>query len=212
MPTLTDYYQIIADLDLLARTGVSYFGSPEHQFQLHPPLSEADVCAFEAAYRIRLPEEYRMFLLHVGSGGAGPGYGLFTFHQMDDDDDMTRWEEGDGFVGVLARPFPYTDAWNNLTDQPDDEAMENEEEYEAQLDAFEARYYASLDGAIPLCHLGCALRQWLVVSGPEAGHIWADDRADYAGLSPLTTDGADRVSFYDWYRGWLDAALAQVRA
>jgi len=77
------------------------------------------------------------------------------------------------------------------------------------MEAFEERYYSAVDGAIPICHLGCALRHWLVVCGPEAGHVWEDSRADDEGFSPLKKPGHDRVTFYLWYRTWLDEALQQ---
>jgi hypothetical protein len=68
-----------------------------------------------------------------------------------------------------------------------------------------------VNGAIPVCHIGCALRRWLVVTGPERGHIWCDDRADQRGLYPLRLHGADRVTFIDWYLDWLrDAHSPQV--
>ncbi len=64
-----------------------------------------------------------------------------------------------------------------------------------------------MNGAIPICHLGCALRQWLVVTGPEAGNIWCDYRADRRGIYPLSAPGKERVTFYQWYRDWLDDVL-----
>jgi hypothetical protein len=42
--------------------------------------------------------------------------------------------------------------------------------YERQLDGFENRYWSAsvMNGAIPKCHEGCALRIWLVVTGEQA--------------------------------------------
>jgi hypothetical protein len=65
-------------------------------------------------------------------------------------------------------------------------------------------------GAIPICHLGCALRQWLVITGPEAGNVWCDDRADRGGLYPLQQGRLKRVSFLKWYRSWLNGALRKT--
>jgi SMI1/KNR4 family protein SUKH-1 len=192
------------------------FGSQEHEFQTHPPLSEAFIRKFEEAHRIVLPAEYRGFLLEVGNGGAGPGYGLFKFGEMDENNSYGPWHEGDGFVGVLSEPFPHTSPWNDLSEEPEqDEERDSDEdpEWEERYASWEEGYWdpANANGAIPICHLGCAYRQWLVVTGPEAGNIWCDDRTDNAGLYPLEEGGLPRVTFLQWYRSWLDEALEQLR-
>jgi hypothetical protein len=77
------------------------------------------------------------------------------------------------------------------------------EEWDARL---EREYWneSIMDGAIPICHLGCAYRQWLVVTGKEAGNVWCDDRVDNRGIHPLLFQENRRVSFAVWYNSWLD--------
>jgi hypothetical protein len=179
-----------------------------HRYTLNPPLSEEKVRAFEVGHRIALPADYRGFLIHVGNGGAGPSYGVFKLGETDDGWGHAPWRENDGFVGTLSAPFPHTEPWNETSRKPEYDET-NEEESERCLSEFDERYFnpSNVNGAIPICHLGCALRLWLVVTGPEAGHIWCDDRADYAGLSPLQQGNAQRVSFIEWYCSWLADAL-----
>jgi hypothetical protein len=195
------------------------FGSQAHGFRTHPPLSEKAVREFEAQHRVTLPPEYRGFLIQVGNGGAGPAYGLFQLGEMDDGFGHKPWAEDGGFLGVLSQPFPHTGPWNDLSEEPVyDESREDdpvwEDEYQRQLDAWEDRVYwnpANVNGAVPICHLGCAQRQWLVVTGPEAGNVWDDRRADYGGLKPVQQPGRERVTFLQWYRSWLEEALRQLR-
>ncbi|MGH7170378.1 MAG: hypothetical protein ACRELG_08895 [Gemmataceae bacterium] len=137
---------------------------------------------------------------------------------MDDGFEHTPWAENDGFVGVLSLPFPHTCPWNDLSEEPvyDESRADDpewEEEYERQLDAWKDQVYwntANVNGAVPICHLGCALRQWLVVAGSEAGNVWDDHRTDHGGLKPVQHSGRQRVSFLQWYRSWLDEALRQL--
>jgi hypothetical protein len=173
---------------------------------------------FEARHQIALPLEYRGFLVHVGNGGAGPAYGLFKLGEMDDGFEYAPWAEGDGFVGELSQPFPHTGPWNDLSEPPDyDESRGNdsksEKEYDRQYEAWERVFWnpANVNGAFPICHLGCAFRQWLVVTGREAGNVWDDLRADQGGLKPVQQPGRKRVTFLQWYRSWLDEALRRVR-
>lgn len=209
--TSADLGQIASDLVHLGVRGSAVFGSSTHGFKLKPTLSEGVVAEFELRHGVRLPEDYRQFITRIGSGGAGPYYGLFQFGQMDDGHDFRDWQEGDGFVGFLGDKFPHSDSWNDLAGEPDESlADSDEDEYWRQVEVFEGRYFAALDGAIPICHLGCALRHWLVITGPEAGNVWADDRADRGGLSPIINSERGRTTFFEWYRAWLDEALASA--
>jgi hypothetical protein len=202
-----------------ATVPLKVFGSEAHGFRTHPPLSEQAVREFEVQHRVTLPLEYRRFLLHVGNGGAGPAYGLFKLGEMDDGFGHNRWTENGGFVGVLSQPFPHTGPWNDLSEEPVyDESREHdpawENEYQRQMNAWGDRVYwntANVNGAVPICHRGCALRQWLVVTGPEAGNVWDDHRTDHGGLKPVQQPGRERVTFLPWYRAWLDEALRQLR-
>jgi len=190
---------------------VQVFGAEVHGFQINPPLTEQAVRDFEERYRTALPAEYRSFLLEIGNGGAGPAYGLFRLGEMDNAFKHKRWRENDGFIGILSRPFPHTKPWNDLSDEPDDAGL-TEDEYEERLTDWERRYWnpENVNGAMPICHLGCAYRQWLVVCGPEVGNVWNDNRADRGGLAPLHQRGRERVTFLQWYNDWLEEALQQV--
>ncbi|MCE5229024.1 SMI1/KNR4 family protein [bacterium] len=201
------YAQIIADVETLKRAKPKVFGADSHEFKLHPPVPEYEIAGFVQDHHIELPQEYRNFLMRCGRGGAGPYYGLFDFHMMDNGFGHVKWNEGGDFVGTLSRPFPFTEPWNDLSKHPADELLERDcDEYDRQMQVFDQCYWAPIDGAIPICHLGCALRHWLVVTGPEAGHVWADHRAEEGGLFPVTNSG-ERVTFLGWYRAWLDKAL-----
>jgi hypothetical protein len=70
----------------------------EHKGCLNPVLSEEEVVAFERQHRITLPKEYRTFLLEVGNGGLGPGYGLSTLAEAAEES-PTR---------DLDKPFPFS--------------------------------------------------------------------------------------------------------
>lgn len=210
---MPDQYDIIIrDLALIRAGGGSLgiFGEGSHGYSLNPALSGDEVAAFEAENGVRFPGNYRQFLIRVGNGGAGPYYGLFKLGQMDDGFDYGPWTD---YVGALSSPFPHQGPWNDLTGKPDNRMPVDSDEYDLGVAAFEKHYFAphQINGAIPICHLGCARRHLLVVAGPEAGYIWSDDRAEYKGLSPLSSPSHPRTTFYQWYRNWLDEALAKAQ-
>lgn len=196
----------------LAEMGSKVFGSLGHGFALAEPLSDAAVESFEQRHRIRLPADYRHFMTRIANGGAGPDYGVFPLGVMDDLAELKPWAEGDGFVGTLSEPFRFQEVWNDTYGMPDfDQLGDQEEEYENQMTAFEVKYWAPtlMNGAFPICHHGCALRYWLVVTGSEAGHVWFDQRADYKGLSPVLLKDGSRATFSAWYSEWLEEALSR---
>jgi len=137
-----------------------------------------------------------------------PGYSSYALKlgEMDDNHGYAPWD--DLFVGPLTEPFPFTEAWNDLTDQPDPDGPEDE--YEQQLEEFEKLYFRPIEGGFPICHIGCAKRIWLVVTGPEAGNVWQDDRAEDGGVYPMRDAEGRKLTFAAWYMAWLDEALKQL--
>ena len=105
--------QLIAQLDRIAEKlnhlreadrAFSVFGSNSHGYLLGPKLTERDLLAVEQRLGIRLPKEYRLFLAHLGEGGAGPYYGLFTLYG-EDLEDITNPE-------YIRKPFRWSEAFN----------------------------------------------------------------------------------------------------
>jgi len=187
------------------------FGSQVHEYRLNPPLRAAVIQAFEKKRLISLPEDYGYFIGAVGNGGAGPYYGLFPFGDHDNGDDSCKWEDG-YLIGDLAQPFPHTQDWNlpkSFWAEPEPDGHRSEEEEHLRIEAWytqlEEQYWNPriMNGAIPICHLGCALRHWLVVTGPQKGFVWSDDRADYEGIHPLRDSRGEQLTFAEWYLSWL---------
>lgn len=187
------------------------FGSASHDYMLNPPVDVAEIEAFESRHKIRLPEDYRHFITQIGNGGGGPYYGLFPFGH----DDEGRWGECLP-IGNLGQPFHHVEAWNlddefwkNVPDLPKEIPEEEEDRiWEEWYKVLEAKYWnpAIMDGAIPICHLGCNLRQWLVVHGHQRGYVWDDMRADNAGIAPVRDSDGKPMTFTEWYMSWLDKA------
>ena len=210
-----DPVRIHSDLLRLRSAGAirEVFGANGHTFVVNATLSEAKISAFETQHRISLPNDYREFLLRIGNGGAGPYYGIFPLGKMDGTYDVKAWHENDGFVGVLSEPFSLTTDWNDLTGMPPDDLVDDEEgEYEKRIEEFEKQYWRAslMNGAIPICHEGCALRIWLVVTGEQGGRLWRDRRAEFMGVEPICTADGAHATFSRWYNEWLDRSVRAV--
>jgi len=98
----------------------------------------------------------------------------------DDGFDLCTWESG-GLIGNLSKPFPYVTAWNlpesfwNVEPDPaPDTPLEEEDRLWEAWDKVLTEHYlnpAIMNGAIPICHQGCALRKWLVIKGDQRGFV-----------------------------------------
>lgn len=198
-----------ASIAKLREARLVVFGSDAHEFLLNAPSSEEEVQRFEKLHAVRLPDEYRHFLTVAGNGGAGPFYGVFPLGMRDDGFWLKSWQEQDGFVGKISGPFTHELEWNDLTGNPDDLSDIEASDYDELVERFTARYWdgSIMNGAIPICHTGCALRIWLVVTGSQAGCLWYDKRAEFGGVMPLTSDDGAPLTFGAWYEEWLDQCL-----
>ncbi|GHJ96568.1 hypothetical protein SNE510_60870 [Streptomyces sp. NE5-10] len=201
--------------------GSDVFGARGHQWVLEQPLSHAELAELEAQMKVTLPEEFRAFLLLVGAGGAGPAHGMFPVRRV-----QGRWRwEGDGAdmadLSRLAEPFPEQGPAPELVEallaeRPEEEDFDEIEEFDDAIEAWDERWDAVMFapertvGAIAICHLGCAQREWLIISGSHRGTIWSDCRVDDADLAPLLGRDGKPVTFAQWYLDWLRQAERTV--
>jgi hypothetical protein len=126
---------------------------------------------------------------------------------------LEPWTQGEDIWGRLAEPFPLVEAWNDTSGMPDEALLESDpDRYDALIEERDERYWerSRVNGAMPICHEGCAHRVLLVISGAEAGRLWYDSRASDAGLGPMTGADGSRHTFTSWYRAWLEEALASL--
>lgn len=210
MPSLIPH-RVTESLAHLRRVRPPQSGVDGECFELNPVVAEDKVEVFEQCHSIRLPSEYRDFLVRVGNGGAGPYYGVFSLGAVDDGFAVRDWKVNDNLVGDPSKPFRFEDAWNDRSKMPPDDLLEeNEEEYWRRMENFEKIYWSSelMNGAIPICHQGCALRIWLVVTGPHSGELWDDRRSEYEGIRPLELADRSRATFDAWHDEWLGQRLA----
>ncbi len=208
---LLDPAYVHSSLRRLISQEAKIIGANGHDFRLNPRLLDSKLQQFEESHAVKLPVDYAHFLTRIGNGGAGPDYGVFPLGLMDGtSSDLEPWRENEGMIGKLSEPFLLNDAWNDLTLQPTDELLEKDQkEYDRLIEEFDKVYWnqARMNGAIPICHMGCALRIWLIVTGEQAGHLWRDGRAEFVGLSPLLLQDGSRASFSSWYQEWLGHSL-----
>ena len=157
-------------------------GQP-HRFELNPCLTEHEVDEFENRYGVRLPREYRSYLIELGNGGAGPYCGIFRLGM-----DYDRKMRSDVLMN-LPKWFLHQEDWDMPQNFPDPEH----------------RYFSDdiMQGALPICTAGCATTYWLVVSGPAMGQIWFDWRCDSNGIEPVLDEDEEFTTFGIWYSEWV---------
>jgi hypothetical protein len=232
-----DVARIVEGLRFLreADRNLTVFGAKGHEHELRPCLDEARVVEFERRYSLRLPADYRRFLMEVGNGGAGPYYGIHGLDQL--------YETEEDYWNDLSKPFLYRHRWAGPPDllKAINDADLLKAIHEADADDWsdsdrrgelidEYWRQASRDGSINICEYGCNLRFLLIVNGPEFGRIWFDATADLAGYSPVAINRAapneqhgkwcitdkdtpeeNRIGFAEWYHCWLAWACQLVK-
>jgi len=167
------------------------FGSRDHRFVFRTPLLEEEVASFETTHGIRLPEEYRRFLLCAGNGGAGPDYGILPLDKWDDALNIIPEIDGPLPADFLARAFhPYP-------------GMPRTGDWAERLGIHQDQWF---EGAIAVSTEGCTYYTLLVVSGPQRGRVVA---IDMDGQPPSFHKEPD---FLGWYERWIDRVLAALDA
>jgi hypothetical protein len=153
---------------------------------LDPCVTEPELAVFEKRYRVTLPNEYRMFLLKMGNGGAGPDYGLLPLKldwgHIDPPFTQPFPVSTDLAIEVIARPLP-----------------------KRFLDGFGDDF---VPGCVDITEAGCGTGATLVLTGEQRGIVWY--RGGVNELIPCHDENGDQLGFLSWYGSWLDQWLTEI--
>lgn len=195
------FSNIIKEISELKHKDPNYirFGALSHKYTFQDKLDEVEVISFEEKIEVRLPNDYREFIINIGNGGAGPCYGIQKVDLLN----PTDFRLTNNANLVLDKPFTHiNDEWNEEwvmsfdweNDRPDDILLEN---------YWDTKH---ISGAIPICHYGHGDAYLLIINGYDKGRIWFDGRGNYSGLFPELIKG-NKVTFSEWYLSWLTEIL-----
>ncbi len=165
------------------------FGAYSHQYRLSPPASEETIQEFEAREGIRLPEEYRDFLLFVGNGGAGPYYGLYG---VETGKKELHDSHGSRLYRVPEEPVIYP--------RMSDEDWDRVADLEGRRKGEEVYPYV---GVLPIGSQGCTFMTGIMLAGPYRGQVVYYDE-DFCGPPFFVRE----KGFLVWYERWLREVIA----
>ena len=187
------------------------FGASSHKYHLNPPVSEAEVLAFEEKYGVSLPEDYRAFVQTIGDANAqkletmaGPYYGLSAFGTQVDD---LLYEGSEIYLKApcALSPDMTQEEWEALSAPLEFDDFEDDEE-EGYVIEVEDNYFAErakvFGGLLPLGSQVCTYYHALVLNGKYAGRVVNVD------LDLAQPKFAFETNFLDWYERYLDEVIS----
>jgi hypothetical protein len=148
--------------------------------------SETELRSFEETMGVSLPAVYRRYLNKVGAGERfGSKVSLL-------EDWCQPYFSEELPTDFLARPFPHRKAWNDLS-------LLN------PALGWKSAYFDRLliSGSMRIGNLGDEGYYVLVVSGPERGYLWCDERVSAnRGIYPLESRRGKRITIDRYLSRW----------
>lgn len=199
------------------------FGAFKHQYRLGPALTEVEVADFEKRYGFRLSGDLRQFLLTVGNGGAGPGYGVHRLGILAIPDVQPATLEASIVYrgGNVQYPIEhYSNVFSTMYFETVEELNTSPELVQSPSALTESVREPSDEdwdlyrrGTLTLADYGCGMTARLVVSGPSQGTIWVFDDCDRSAIVPFAEyastvgrEASGPFTFERWYDHWLESS------
>ena len=147
-------------------------------------LTEEEIIAFENKCKVRLPQSYRLFLMHVGNGC----HSMLEECPLKSLDDIKPKD--------LSQPFMLEEAWIGEAD-------------DRELSVVRREIVNNIyQGEIELINLGCGMSYNLIVTGNSRGEMWnftdvgvqpCCERQDFLGWFELWLDFQDETDYFRDY-------------
>ena len=174
------------------------FGAYGHKYRVSAPASEETIQSFEEQQGIRLPEEYRDFLLFVGNGGAGPYYGLYGLETQekelhDSHARLYRVQEE-----PVIHPKMSNEEWDRMIGVDPEGRSGGGPGGSGRGE--EVHPYV---GVLPIGSQGCTLMTGIMLAGPYRGQVVYYDE-DFCGPPFFVRE----KGFLAWYERWLREVIA----
>ncbi|WP_410771527.1 SMI1/KNR4 family protein [Fontibacillus sp. BL9] len=171
-------------------------------YVLNEKLSKSEVEKFESAAGIKLPQDYRDFLIHIGDGAAKKRqFPLSLSHAKDCLESCLQEETGLQHVG---RPFS-ADSCNKAFHE-DYEEIDEDMDDDAAEQYYNRLYREALQGTITLHNDGCGYYIVMTVSGELSGQLYYIDTCHGQGIHKVSD------SFADYYLKWLERRILERQA
>ncbi|MBA4867290.1 SMI1/KNR4 family protein [Streptomyces sp. PSKA54] len=161
------------------------------------PLGEAEVAGVEARMGLRLPENYRRYLLEFGDPGNGlMSYGSQPFGQQCEPRSAKPFPLNGPWAGGLGEiaEWERTEEGDFFEDGPGEFYGQFDDPKDAFYDLPGNAEYA--DGTLTLGATRSHFLARLVLNGPWAGTVWFDSFGYDGGLIHLADDGDDPFQDY----------------
>lgn len=162
------------------------------------PIPYENLQKFEEMHHIKLPIEYREFLLNVSDGGVGPGYGIFPLE--------TALQYSTNLHLPWINPTEYNELFKY--DSGKDEGKSFDKRMNSIVDGVKSPeldlYNARENGILYISDGGCGTNIFLAVSGAKRGQVWIDLNVTEEGYAFIADN------FLSWYEEWLDKKIKDI--
>lgn len=167
----------------------------EEKYLFLPTEPEENLIAFETKFNVRIPEDYRFFLLNISNGIVKKNkWGLNLIEKIDFVDFFYEDNEYNPSIPFeLANKVVFGSSSNYKEVYPYHYEITFDENY----DIFEKGYS---NGQINIAGYGCGTSAFIVVKGNEYGTIWINNFSSNNEVYPESDfkKKKSRFSFTDW--------------
>ncbi|BBM87035.1 SMI1/KNR4 family protein [Candidatus Uabimicrobium amorphum] len=173
-------------LEALHKLDEAFFlpGADIHKYSLNETISEEKLHDSEQKYTV-LPHHHRSFLLEIGNGGAGPGYGVYTLEKSLHSARNNDWHPNKPNRLTLDSYFIFGD-------------FSTQEELKWMF-----------DGCLPIADSDCGSVFLIILSGKKAQQVWKYNHSK----GELRKDSDNFLIWYEkWLStGLVAGAVAEIK-